>query len=191
LKLKLAAILFLLVGAAAENCRAASPDSDAAVGDAECCENATIKDICRHIGFAATGQVTLKGNTTKKFYGEDDEIRLNFVCTSPKRVSLNLYRASTGSTPLTNSALVGNGLVISAFGLHHKDRRTVNQTSGTFIILNKCGLLKSPRVIFEGMLFEDSQIVPQPIEGSSEKETAFPARLPPEISNANETVRSR
>jgi hypothetical protein len=90
------------------------------------------------------------------------------MCTTRKRMSLNLYNTSTGNIPLNNFGLAGNrGLVISAFGLRHKDRRTVTQTSGMYAILNKCELLKC-HPTFRGMLFGDSQIRPQLIDGAAD-----------------------
>ena len=160
LKLQLPVALLALVSAVSENCCAASLVSD---GD---CEHATIEDICEHIGNQISKEVSLKESATKSVFDKDDGSRLNLVCTTRKRISLNLYNTGTGNIPLFNSALVGNrGLVISAFGLRHKDRRTINQTSGMFLILNKCDLLKSPPIL-RGLLFGDGQIKPQRLNGT-------------------------
>jgi len=70
LRLQLAIVVLLLAGTAAENCGAASPDSNApgtasiASADAAC-EHATIQDICDHT-INVSGQVTLEGNTRKE-----------------------------------------------------------------------------------------------------------------------------
>jgi hypothetical protein len=170
LKFLLVAALLVLAGTASKNCRAADPDSDAPAADAYC-EKATIEEICNKIGSSVSTRVnlkTLEGNIIRGADDKDDGIRLNLVCTSCRRISLNLYSAGTGSIPLNNSAQVGKGLVISAFGLRHKERRAVNQTSGTFVILNKCALL-SQDITIEGMLFGDSQIEPRLIEGRPDR----------------------
>jgi hypothetical protein len=170
LKLLFVIALLVLAGTVSENCHATDADSRAPAAEAYC-EKATIEEICNKIGSSVSARVnlkTLEGNIVKSADDKDDGIRLNLVCTSCRRISLNLYSARTGSIPLNNSAQVGKGLVISAFGLRHKERRAANQTSGTFVILNKCGLLDED-VTIEGMLFGDSQIEPRLIEGRPDR----------------------
>ena len=157
-RLQLPTVLLVLLAAASETCAAASEVSDSD------CERATIEKVCEHVGHMSE-EVTL--NTIKGASDEGVGIRLNLVCNSRKRMSLNLYSTRTGNIPLNNSGLAGDrGLVISAFGLRHKDRSWFTQTSGMYVILNKCELLKS-HPTFRGMLFGDSQITPQLINGTS------------------------
>jgi hypothetical protein len=158
LRFQLPAVLLVLLAAASETCAAASEVSDSD------CERATIEKVCEHVG-QMSEEVTL--STRKGAFDEGDGTRLNLVCNSRKRMSLNLYSTRTGNIPLNNSGLAGDrGLVISAFGLRHKDRSWFTQTSGMYVILNKCELLKS-HPTFRGMLFGDSQITPQLINGTS------------------------
>jgi hypothetical protein len=186
LKRQLPVFFLALLVVASESHAAASEVSDAD------CERAKIEDVCDNIAGQMSEEVTL--STRKGTSNKEAGTRLNLACTTRKRMSLNLYNTSTGNIPLNNSGYAGNrGLVISAFGLGHKDRRTVTQTSGMFVILNKCELLKS-HPNFRGMLFGDSQITPQLISGPTYPKDILAAEsgaverpvLPEEESSAGE-----
>ena len=92
-----------------------------------------------------------------------DRFDLEIFCTNLDRLVISLANEDFGTISLTYSTPIGQrGLGFSMFPLAGDRQGISGMTPASFVVLNKCKLLNSHAV---GVLFNGSQIMPQPFFG--------------------------